>query len=250
VKTNFKRDSKETHTTMTNQAKAFIGLVVGLSLVELCLGVSHSHKPVWPQVLVLLTAAVVTSRMRVKLPGMTTTMSGNLPVILLAVLQLDLLGALLIASAAGLAQSLTSGAKRNKPVQILFSACTLMNATAAAHWAFHRFLASGSLTHALLLALSTAVYFFLNTTPVAGIIALTENHNVFSLWHRVFLWSFPNYVIGAGLAGIASTVKSPAALTSLGALVTVLLAVYHSYKHWLRGSDVIAPKVVAAGAGR
>lgn len=235
---------------MTNQAKTFIGLVMGVSLVELCLGVSHSHQPAWSQFLVLLAAAVVTSRMRVKLPGMTSTMSGNLPVILLAVLQLDLLGALLISSAAGMAQSFTTGPKRNKPVQILFSACTLMNATAAAHWALHRFAASGVFAHAVLITASTAVYFLLNTTPVAGIIALTEKNNVFSLWHKVFLWSFPNYVIGAGLAAIASTVKAPGAWTSLVAIVTVAFGVYYSYKHWLRSSDVVAPKVLAAAAGR
>lgn len=248
-KTNFNRDSKK-DTTMTNQAKTFIGLVMGVSLVELCLGVSHSHQPTWSQFLVLLAAVVVTSRMRVKLPGMTSTMSGNLPVILLAVLQLDLLGALLISLAGGLAQTLRSGAKRNKPVQILFSACTLMNATAASHWALHGFAGAGTFTHAVLLALSTAIYFMLNTTPVAGIIALTEKQNVLSLWHKVFLWSFPNYVIGAGLAAIASAVKSPAAWTSLVAIVTVLFGVYYSYKHWLRSSDVVAPKVLAAAAGR
>jgi hypothetical protein len=245
-----KTDSKE-DTTMTNQAKMFVGLVMGVSLVELCLGVSHSHQPAWSQFLVLLAAAVVTSRLRVKLPGMTTTMSGNLPVILLAVLQLDLLGALLISLAGGLAQTLMSGgAKRNKPVQILFSACTLINATAAAHWAFHRFVGAGSVAHAVLLALSTAIYFMLNTTPVAGIIALTEKQNVLSLWHKVFLWSFPNYVIGAGLVAIASAVKTPAAWTSLVVMVTVLFGVYYSYKHWLRGADMAVPKVLAAAAGR
>ena len=66
----------------------------------------------------------------------------------------------------------------------------------------------------------------------------------------MFLWSFPNYVIGAGLAAIASAVKAPIAWTSMIAILAVLFGVYYSYKHWLRGSEVVAPKVLAAAAGR
>jgi hypothetical protein len=58
-----------------------------------------------------MAAAALSSRLKVKLPGMTSTMSGNLPVILLGVTQLGLLGSLLVAMTAAFAQSYAPGRK-------------------------------------------------------------------------------------------------------------------------------------------
>jgi hypothetical protein len=67
------------------------------------------------------------------------------------------------------------------------------------------------------LVLAAVGYFLANTAPVASIIGLTEGGNPFALWHKVFLWSFPNYVIGAGLTAIAS------AFTTFTGLATVAI---------------------------
>ena len=66
-----------------------------------------------------------------------------------------------------------------------------------------------------------AVYFLANTLPVAGIIAWTENTNPFAMWHKVFLWSFPNYVIGAGLTAIVSLFSTVTGLAAVAALMVV-----------------------------
>ena len=71
--------------TLPNPAKVMIGMVAVASLCPLSFGVINWHMPAWPQLALLLIAAVLTSRLKVKLPGMTSTMSGNLPVILLGV---------------------------------------------------------------------------------------------------------------------------------------------------------------------
>jgi hypothetical protein len=54
------------------------------------------------------------------------------------------------------------------------------------------------------LGLAAGAYLLANTAPVAGIVAFTGGGALLGVWHKVFLWSFPNYVIGAGLAAIAS----------------------------------------------
>ena len=64
-------------------------------------------------------------------------MSGNLPVILLGVTQLGLFGSLLVAIAAAISQSYTSGKNKTKAIQFVFNACTLMNATGLAYLAYH-----------------------------------------------------------------------------------------------------------------
>jgi uncharacterized paraquat-inducible protein A len=103
----------------------------------------------------------------------------------------------------------------------------------------------------LMLVASAGVYFLANTMPVAGIIAITEKSNLFSLWHQVFLWSFPNYVIGAGLAGIASVFGNTVGWESLVALMAVLFGVYQCYKVYVGRSELrTEPLMAAAAAGR
>ncbi|HVM91961.1 MAG TPA: hypothetical protein VMT67_04065 [Terriglobales bacterium] len=234
--------------TMPIKAKVMIGMVAVASLSFLTFGVTNWHMPAWPQLALLMFAAVLTSRLKVKLPGMTSTMSGNLPVILLGVTQLGLLGSLLVAVTAAVAQSFASATKM-KPVQFVFNICTLMNACALAYAVYHShyLLAHGGA--AVTMTAAAAAYFLANTAPVAGIIGLTEAHNPFAIWHKVFLWSFPNYVIGAGLTALASLFGSTAAVATLGTMMVVLFGVYKSYKTYVANSGQDAPKVMAVAAG-
>jgi len=239
-----------THTT-PNKAKLMIGAGVLTSLCALMLGMREPVSQSWPQFLLLLATAVLTSRFKVRLPGMTTTMSGNLPVILLGILHLNLLGSLMIAAAAGVAQCLTSGPNKPKLVQLLFNACNLLNACALGYWAFHyKAVEAGFASHMLPLVLAAVAYFVANTTPVAGIISLTEGGTAFSLWHKVFLWTFPNYVIGAGVAAITSAFGTTLGWLTGAAMVAVLFAVYQSYKTYVTQSQQVAPNTMAMAAGR
>jgi hypothetical protein len=202
--------------------------------------------------LVLLSAAAaISSRFKVKLPGMTSSMSGNLPVILLGVTQLGMFGSLLVAITAAVAQSYTSGGNKTKPVQFLFNACTLLNAAGLAYLVYHSQMIGAHLpAHTMSLVLASATYFLANTAPVASIIGLTEGGNPFALWHKVFLWSFPNYVIGAGLTAIVSTFTTVSGLTTLATLMAVLFAVYQSYKVYVDRTSQSQPQAMAMVAGR
>jgi hypothetical protein len=234
--------------TLPTKAKVMIGMVAVASLCSLSFGVINGHMPAWPQLALLMSAAVVSSRLKVKLPGMTSTMSGNLPVVLLGVTQLGLLGSLLVAATAAVAQSFGSG-KQAKPVQFLFNTCTLMNACGLAYFAFHsHFFTAHAGGSALSLAMAAATYFLANTAPVASIIGLTEGGSPFALWHKVFLWSFPNYVIGAGLTAMVSFFTS---VSGMVALMAVLFAVHASYKMYVgRVGEQMQPRALAMAAGR
>jgi hypothetical protein len=239
---------------MTNnlpiKAKVMIGMVAVASLCALSLGVVRWQTQAWPQLLLLMAAAALSSRLKVKLPGMTSSMSGNLPVILLGVTQLGLFSSLLVAVTAAIAQSYTSGGNKTKPIQFLFNACTLLNASGLAYLAYHSQIGPRASAHTMSLVLAAATYFVANTAPVASIIGLTEGGNPFALWHKVFLWSFPNYVIGAGLTAIATAFSTISGLATLAALMAVLFAVYQSYKMYVGRADETQPKVMAMATGR
>ena len=203
---------------MTNslplKAKVMIGMVAVASLCALSFGVVRWQTQAWPQLVLLLAAAALSSRFKVKLPGMASSMSGNLPVILLGVTQLGLFASLLVAVTAAIAQSY-SGGNKTKPIQFVFNACTLLNAAGLAYLVYHsQILGAHATAHTLPLVLAAATYFLANTAPIASIIGLTEGGNPFALWHKVFLWSFPNYVIGAGLTAIVSTFSTISGLVA------------------------------------
>jgi hypothetical protein len=231
------------------KAKVMIGMVAVASLCALSFGVVRWQSQAWPQLVLLLAAAALSSRLKVKLPGMTSSMSGNLPVILLGVTQLGLFASLLVAITAAIAQSY-SGGNKTKPVQFVFNACTLLNAAGLAYLVFHsQIFAAHASAHTMSLVLAAVTYFLANTAPVASIIGLTEGVNPFAMWHKVFLWSFPNYVIGAGLTAIVSTFSTASGLATMAALMAVLFAVYQSYKMYVGRAEQTEPKAMAMAAG-
>jgi hypothetical protein len=239
---------------MTNslplKAKVMIGMVAVASLCALSFGVVRWQTQAWPQLVLLLAAAALSSRFKVKLPGMASSMSGNLPVILLGVTQLGLFASLLVAVTAAIAQSY-SGGNKTKPIQFVFNACTLLNAAGLAYLVYHsQILGAHATAHTLPLVLAAATYFLANTAPIASIIGLTEGGNPFALWHKVFLWSFPNYVIGAGLTAIVSTFSTISGLVALAALMAVLFAVYQSLKLYVGRADQTQPQAIGMTAGR
>ena len=238
---------------MTNslpiKAKVMIGMAAVASLCALSFGAVRWQTQAWPQLLLLSAAAAVSSRFKVKLPGMTSSMSGNLPVILLGVTQLGLFGSLLVAFTAAIAQSY-SGGKKTKPVQFIFNTCLLMNATGLAYLVYHsQFFAAHTAAHMMSLVLAAGTYFLANTAPVASIIGFTEGGSPFALWHKVFLWSFPNYVIGAGLTAIASAFTTVSGLTTVATLMAVSFAVYQSYKMYVDRASQPQTMVMATSAG-
>ena len=230
--------------TLPIKAKVMIGMVAVASLCALSFGVVRWQAQAWPQLVLLLAAAALSSRFKVKLPGMTSSMSGNLPVILLGVTQLGLFASLLVAVTAAIAQSYSSGSgNKTKPIQFLFNACTLLNAAGLAYLVYHsQFFAARTSAHMMSLVLAAATYFLANTAPVASIIGLTEGGNPFALWHKVFLWSFPNYVIGAGLTAIVTAFTTVAGLATVATLLAVLYGVYQSYKVYVGRAEQLLPQ--------
>ena len=237
--------------TLPIKAKVMIGMVAVASLCALSFGAVRWQTQAWPQLVLLLAAAALSSRFKVKLPGMTSSMSGNLPVILLGVTQLGLFASLLVAATAAIAQSYASGGNKTKPIQFVFNACTLMNASGLAYLAYHsQILWAHAAAHTISVVVAAAAYFLANTAPVASIIGLTEGGSPFALWHKVFLWSFPNYVIGAGLTAIASTFSTISGLATMALLLAVLFAVYQSYKMYVGRADQTQLKTMAMANGR
>src|ERR1017187_10879383 len=84
------------------------------------------------QFLALLLLSAVTSRTKVKLPGINGTMSVNLPFMLIAAAQLSLFEAVVIALVSATIQSVLKPGGQFQPVKILFNASTIVLAAGMA----------------------------------------------------------------------------------------------------------------------
>ena len=121
--------------------RIFIGFSGLCGLTALTWGLLKVRSPHYPQFLTLLVMAVAASRLKVKLPGITGSMSVNLPFILIAVAQLSLPEAQLIALASTAAQCFPKGGKP-KAMQMLFNLSAMAVAVGIGNCILHLALAN------------------------------------------------------------------------------------------------------------
>jgi diguanylate cyclase (GGDEF)-like protein/putative nucleotidyltransferase with HDIG domain len=216
-------------------ARAYVILTatVGVLILQHAMGQAAPADSV--RYVAYLICAVLTSRLKVRLPGITGTMSVNFFFIMLAIIELDLQPVLVITCAGTLGQMLWRASKKPRAVQVVFNLASVIVASYCSYAAYHwRFL--GFLHHPLpaLLFLATASFFLVNTWSVSGIIALTEARNLWTIWRASFFWTGAQYMVVGALAGLVHVLNQEAGWEITILLIPVIYLVYRSYDLYLR----------------
>jgi hypothetical protein len=217
---------------LTNLIVCTFGLC---SIAILISGLQRFRIPDVPSFSLLLVLALAASRLKISMPRMESSMSVNLPFILIALAKLSLGEAILIAALSGLVQCLPVRGSGMRPIQIVFNTCTLMNAAALSGLAFHQ---AGNLpkaTGALLITAAAATFLLADTVPVALIIAATEAADIGRVWRKIFTLTFPYFVLSAGIAAIVLAASFYIGWYALGVL-PVMYGVHCSYRAYWEGS--------------
>jgi len=155
-----------------------------------------------------LALAMMASRLKVSLPTVTGTMSVTFIFILFGIVELSLPEALCLGVGATLIQCYWHHRTQPKLHQVLFNLGSTSIAIATASTVFHsNLMHKGHLDGALMLMVTATVFFAMNTFPVSAAIALTEQKSLRQVWRESYFWSFPYYLLGAGLAGAASAIN-------------------------------------------
>ena len=192
----------------------------------------------------LLGVAVITSRLKVKLPGMKANMSISLPFLLLASAQMPLLHTLVIAVAATVAQSISREWSPIKLVQMLFNVSTVVLAITSAYGVQREVrLADRGV---LLLLVGTAAYLLVNTALVAGIVSLTSEQNLGKTWSSIFSLTYLYYVLSAGIAAVmlGFGIRGSVLLLTLA----VVYGAYRSFQlYFVTMSSRLVPQMAGAG---
>jgi diguanylate cyclase (GGDEF)-like protein/putative nucleotidyltransferase with HDIG domain len=217
---------------MSLPAKLFIALMIVAGTGTLVYGGIHQSSRNIAEFICYLGIAILASRLKVNLPGITGTLSVNFLFILIGVLELSFTETLILGAISMVAQCLYPD--RPKAIQLTFNVCAGSVSTALAYLVYHHpFLNLLVGSRPVLLGLAATMYFIANAGSIAMVISLTERRPIKRILVDCYFWSFPYYLVGAGIAGaIAWLNQSFNWETSLLVLPAVYL-IYRSYRLYL-----------------
>src|ERR1700732_641227 len=213
-------------------AKAFIGLVVLAGTATLLYGAIHQSSKNIAEFICYLGIAILASRLKVTLPGITGTLSVSFLFILVGILELSFSETLILGAVSMLAQCLYPD--RPKAIQVTFNICAGSISTALAYAVYHDPVSNILLENRpLLLLVAASTYFIANAGSIAAVISLTERRALRKILVDCYFWSFPYYLVGAGVAGAIAWFNHTFNWETSLLLVPVVYLIYRSYRLYL-----------------
>ncbi len=235
----------------TQLTKAFIAMMVFAAGFGTAYAGWTSHTLHVSYALAVLALAAVTSRMKVKLPGIDGNMSVNLPFLLLAVVNLSAIEAVAIACVSTAVQCWPKPGSKFRPDQMLFNVSMMAFATSIANliWNAHWLGSTAWASEPLMLASTTAAFFLGQTAPVAGIIKLAEGAALRRIWTSIAQLSFPYYVLSAGLTSMVNLASRHLGWQAALVVFPVMYGIYRSYRlYFAHNAQALQPAPLAHSA--
>lgn len=217
---------------MKSRATEYITIVTVVGVTVLAVELVRSTWASPGAFLVYLVAAVVASALKVELPGVSGTLSINLVVNLLAVVELSPGEALVIGCTSAVCQSLWRK-HRVESIHVLFNLGQIALSIELSQLVFHRSDALLGPNLPLRLLATAATYFLVNTLLVAEVIALTEKRHFGKTWEEFYLWSFSNYLVGGVLACMVAWSNAHLGWQASAMMVPVGYLLFRSYSLYL-----------------
>ncbi len=215
---------------MPNLAKAYIAMIAAIAAVVLALVAFRWNPDNLKNFVVFFALAMLASTMKIRLPGFKTTISTNFAFILVGIALYTFGETVLIGLGGALVQSLWKTQTRPKLLQVLFNAACLTVCTAAAFWTSHNVPALlGLNSMAAMMVLGACVYMALKPGLVSIVISLAEGRPLRELWFSCYEWTFPYFVVGAAVAGLAAAAGRG---TNFGVALLVVPVMYFVYVYY------------------
>jgi hypothetical protein len=215
-------------------AKIYLGAVIGCGTLVLALSLG---RPQWTdptQFAALLTLALLGSGMKVRLPGVESSMSISFLPILMGTIMLSAGEAAFIAATAAVAQSALRSRTRARLVQVAFNASNLVLCARLASATAHGISALGMNQHSSISAIAAAtVYYLTNALLVCGVISVSNSKPFASVWDRTYLLSLPYYASGAVLVVVGLNAGLHADWRPSLLVLPVMLLSYRYYAQWI-----------------
>jgi len=221
-------------TDLSKSARLYILATVLFGLA--CLAYSFKTSSPGPrgEFIWYLVWGVLSSKLKVTLPGMTGTLSVNFVFILIGITELNLPATVIVACASGVAQVILTAKVRPHPVQLVFTFASMAGSSTLAYLAYHSSVVQRQMSSVpFLLCLCSLIYFLANTWSLGGIIALTERKPFWRLWMDRLFWTVPNYLAGAAIAAVNHGMVRYFGWQYSVLILPVAYLIYRSYRLYL-----------------
>ena len=222
--------------TLRTSSKIIATLTMLAGVGAVAISLLHWTDINWLRLSAFTAIGIVAAMLKVKLPGMNSSMSVNLPFILLATAEMSLPGLLIIGCVSTLVQCLWQSQDQVKAVQIAFNLSAIAVAAEMAWLIFHNPLQAGlPAVAAMYVSLAAGGYFLVNTLLVGIMVTSVQQSGFGKVWTSILTLTFPYYVLSAGLAVTAISISRYAGWPALLVLLAVMFGVYSSYKVYFGG---------------
>lgn len=225
---------------MPNTAKfyAITVAVTGLALSTTFIAAGWAF-PETPRFLILLALTSIAAILKVKLPTIEGSMSVLFVFLLIGVATMSLAQTLVLGSIATLLQCIWKPKRRIQPLQVLFNVAAINLSTMAAFYV-PNLLAQG-MDNPVSLVLSACAFFGVNAGLVSLVISLAEKEPLERILRQAYLWSFPYYLIGAGIAGAVSSSTHQVGWRVSLFILPLMYLVYRYYRICLANRSRLVP---------
>ena len=176
-------------------------IVLGTALLVVGLLDWESHNRL--RFAAFLVSASIASALKVRLPGITGTVSVSFLFSLIGIVDLSISESLAVGTFSALVQCLWRTEHRPKLIQVSYNLASRAIAIYVS-WLVYGY-ANEHTFELVSLGLLSLVYYFFNTLPIAGIIALTEAKSLRKTWGE-YGWMLPYYIVGTSLAWLIGRV--------------------------------------------
>jgi hypothetical protein len=227
---------------MSNTAKlyAITVAVTGLILSATFIAVGWAF-PETPRFLILLALTSIAAILKVKLPTIEGSMSVLFVFLLIGVATMSLAQTLVLGSIATLLQCIWKPKRRIQPLQVVFNVAAINLSTMAAFYV-PSWLAQG-MDNPVSLVLSACAFFGVNAGLVSLVISLAEKEPLERILRQAYLWSFPYYLIGAGIAGAVSSSTHQVGWRVSLFILPLMYLVYRYYRICLANRSRLVPAI-------
>ncbi len=230
----YRRMSASAHSwkSLSFDAKVFIAVVIAAGTASLLLAAIHQSSKNIAEFICYLGIAILASRLRVTLPGITGTLSVNFLFILVGIAELSYSEAITLGAISMLAQCFYP----NRPgaIQLTFNVCAGSLSTALAYLVYHNSLANALIVNRpLVLCLAASIYFIVNSGCIAAVISFSEGKPLRLILVECYFWSFPYYLVGAGIAGAIAWFNDAFNWETSLLFVPAIYLIYRSYGLYL-----------------
>ena len=218
------------------KARLFIGLLTAVGISVVLLSCINWESPDLLKYGGFLMVAIFSSGLRIRVPGVTGTLSLTFLFVLFGVVQLTPSETVILGAGVTLIQCYWNQPQRPRTAQVIFNISSMALAIFATEYIYNApWLIADNHDSALRLAAATCTLFVLNTVPVAVVISLAEERPLVPVWKECYFWSLPYYMGGAVVAQTAGFLAN-----SFVGWQTVLLTgpvvylIYRSYGLYLQ----------------